>query len=78
MRLKNLGPNRTELVFEDCSIFFSYETPVAAYIRGSGYVRSENFFSVTTSKHINKWLDGREAATVSQGIIEKLLEGKKV
>lgn len=35
-------------------VLFSYETPVAAVNR-DGYFRTEEFFSVTTSQHINKW-----------------------
>ena len=32
MRLKNHGPNQTEIVFNNGdAVFFSYETPVAAW-----------------------------------------------
>ena len=56
MRLTPIGTNQTEIETADARIFFSYKTPVAAYIFGEGFVRSENFFSVTTSRHINKWI----------------------
>jgi len=56
MRLTPIGTNQTEVETADARIFFSYKTPVAAYIFGEGFVRSENFFSVTTSRHINKWI----------------------
>ena len=56
MRLTPIGTNQTEVETADARIFFSYKTPVAAYIFGEGFVRSENFFSVTTSRQINKWI----------------------
>ena len=76
----NLAPvfsNGTEVETSEARIFFSYRTPVAAYIFGRGYVRTEQFFSVTTSRHINKWLkdgytDLPECETVPQAEIEAL------
>ena len=56
MNLTPVFSNGTEVETADARIFFSYRTPVAAYIFGRGYVRTEQFFSVTTSRHINKWL----------------------
>tara|TARA_S200000501_G_C20863292_1_gene760812 strand:- start:3652 stop:3885 length:234 start_codon:yes stop_codon:yes gene_type:complete len=56
MRLTPIGTNQTEIETSEARIFFSYSTPVAAYIFGEGFVRSEDFFSVTTSRHINKWI----------------------
>ena len=56
MRLTPIAANQTEIETADARIFFSYSTPVAAYIFGEGFVRSEEFFSVTTSRHINKWI----------------------
>lgn len=63
IKLKTIGPNQTELNFDDgLVVFFSYETPVAAFISGRGYIRSEEKYSKTTTKHVNQWLD-------KQGII---------
>lgn len=57
MKLKQLAANQTELRFSDGSVVFvSYETPVAAFIPGSGYYRTTERYSVTTSKHITQWL----------------------
>ena len=55
-------------------ILFSYETPVAALIAGKGYVRTATKYSVTTSKHINQWLDGVNAAIVPQVQIDALTD----
>ena len=67
MKIKNIGSNVTELHTDDAVILFSYETPVAG-LRTSDheYVRTDLFGSVTTSRHINKWLSGVEAQTVPQ------------
>ena len=52
-------------------VLFSYETPVAAQC-ASGFVRTNQKYSVTTSKHINQWLDGIEAKYVPQDQIDEL------
>ena len=76
LRLNVIGPNQTLVHLHVGSIFFSYETPVAAYVSGRGYVRTEQKFSKTTTKHINKWLDGCKAEVISQSEIEALAEVK--
>lgn len=58
MKLNPIGLNMTEVeVNENVTIFFSYKTPVAAFVSGEGYLKTEKKWSVTTSRHINKWLD---------------------
>lgn len=67
MKIKNVGSNMTELHTDQHVILFSYETPVAALRLGDHqYLRTDQFWSVTTSRHINKWLQGVEAETVPQ------------
>ena len=39
-------------------ILYSYSTPVAAVVSGKGWFRTEQFFSKTTTGHINRFLDG--------------------
>ena len=56
MQLTPIAANQTEIETDKARIFFSYRTPVAAYVYGEGYVRTEKWWSVTTSRHINKWL----------------------
>ena len=73
VNLKNLGANKTELHKDGGTVvFYSYETPVAACVDGIKYVRTDRKYSVTTSKHINQWLDGVEAETVTQSYINTL------
>ena len=52
------GDTLAEIETDKARVFFSYKTPVAAYVFGKGYVRTEQYWSVTTSRHINKWLRG--------------------
>ena len=59
MKLTPIAANQNEVSFNNgTQIFFSYKTPVAAYLPEKGYVRTSKFWSVTTSRHINKWLQG--------------------
>ena len=37
-------------------IMFSYETPVAGHIENYGFFKTTTKYSVTTTKHINKYL----------------------
>jgi hypothetical protein len=60
-KLKLLGPNRTEVHVGRNIIFFSYETPVAAYweeSHDSAWIRTAERYSRTTSKHLGQWLGG--------------------
>ena len=58
MKLKLIGSNQTELDLGFAQVFFSYETPVAARLTDGSLVRTQERYSVTTTKHINKWLQG--------------------
>jgi hypothetical protein len=73
IRLHLLGPNQTLLVIQDAretaEIFFSYETPVAAFVPGRGFIRTETKHSVTTSQHINKWLNGVSVGENAAGLL---------
>ncbi len=80
MTIKPAGSNMTELGLTDgTTILFSYTTPVAAFIPGAGFIRTEKFFSITTSKHITKWINknGNTQSTVTkvdQSVIESLVD----
>ena len=71
IRIKQIGSNMTVLNKNGYEILFSYETPVAVYDQQRGeYLRTEQKFSQTTSRHINKWLQGVKAISVPQNVIE--------
>ena len=57
MQLTPIASNMTEVETSKARVLFSYRTPVAAYVFGRGYVKTEKKRSVTTSRHINKWMD---------------------
>ena len=82
MKLTPISANQTELeIGKGVVVFFSYRTPVAAFIPGTGYLRSNHKWSRTTSKHINQWLrrmtgSGSYAATeVDQSVFDNLVGG---
>ena len=75
MKVKSLGANKTELEIGNCVILFSYKTPVAAFISGQGYFRTETKWSKTTSKHINQWLNGIQAVEREQSFFDNLIAG---
>ncbi len=79
MNIKPAGSNMTEVEASDgTAVLFSYQTPVAGFIPGVGFIKTEEFFSRTTAKHITKWINKNGTAestvtTVPQGTIEELL-----
>lgn len=73
--VKQIASNMTEAIHGTATILYSYQTPVAVHVEGIGYFRTAEKFSVTTSKHINKWLEShgaRGATVVPQDEIVKL------
>ena len=74
MKLTPIAANQTVLSFTNgAEVFFSYKTPVAAYCPLRGYIRTAKYWSVTTSRHINKWLKGiNEVTEVSQDYLYEL------
>ena len=73
MQLTPIASNMTEVETSKARVLFSYRTPVAAYVFGRGYVKTEKWYSVTTTRHINKWLDGGTAEKVAQTYLDKLV-----
>ena len=62
MRISNVGSNMTELATNSGAvILFSYSTPVAAMLPSGQYVKTSEWYSQTTTRHINKWLKGVSA-----------------
>ena len=82
MKLSRIGANQTCINHIDgTQVFFSYDTPVAGYHPELGYVRTKDYYSKTTSRHINKYLAvnnnnlDNHFTTVSQDVINNLAEG---
>jgi hypothetical protein len=73
MKVTSIGNNKTEFVTSSgCVVLVSYSTPVACLENGKFY-RTEEKFSVTTSKHINQWLGGVVAEYKPQNYFRNLL-----
>lgn len=79
MNLKPLGANKTQLTLEknghQTEIFFSYQTPVAARIIdecGASWYVTDEYYSRTTSKHINSWVPKEFAETKPQSFFDEL------
>ncbi len=74
MNLKPIASNMTEVNINGATILFSYQTPVACYLdKFQGWYRTEKKWSVTTSRHINKWLDGVKAEVRPQSFFDTLV-----
>jgi hypothetical protein len=74
MKIRNIGSNMTEVRTADHTILFSYETPVACFDNtAAAYYRTKQKFSVTTSRHINKWLDGVKAEEMPQSYFNSIV-----
>lgn len=85
MRLNAVGRNQTVVETEYTRVLFSYNTPVAAFVKKDFvmlrllglppqvYIKTSTFHSRTTSKHINAFLDGAEATPVPQSFLDGLV-----
>ena len=66
--MKNQSKNiRIAQISNNREVLYSYNVPVAAFVPGLGYVKSDRRYSVTTSKHANEYCrqSGREPVEVS-------------
>ena len=73
MQLRPIASNMTQLDLNNgYQVLFSYQTPVAC-LSDNGYYRTSNKWSVTTSRHINKWLDGVLAKEQPQEFFDSLV-----
>ena len=75
MLLTPIASNMTEVETSEARILFSYRTPVAAFVFEEGFVRTDKYWSVTTSRHINKWIGGKDvpAKEVAQTYLDNLV-----
>jgi hypothetical protein len=79
MKIKSIGSNKTELELKDLTLLISYETPVALIRLSGGAIKTSEFHSVTTSKHVNMWLrdhgfDPDKAPTMDQDWFNEFLD----
>ena len=83
MELKTIRPNAREIELADGTrVLFSYSVPVAAYVPTRGLMRTEAFYSRTTSGHVAAWflkefcVPVSHAETVAQADLDRLLRSK--
>jgi hypothetical protein len=76
MKLYPQNTNSVMVEFKNgIQVLFSYQTPVAAFIPGEGYLRSSNKFSNTTTRHINAWMGKESTKTIDQHKLESIVGG---
>lgn len=76
LKVHPVGKNQTEVDMGDgVIVLFSYNKPVAAKVLGGDNLRTDTFYSRTTTKHINAWA-GKTATEVPQAIIDELANTK--
>ncbi len=73
LSLRVLGANRTLLLVDDTEVFFSYNTPVAAFSPSTGYLVTNKTYSRTTTRHIREYLGDHVAVCVSPSRLTDLL-----
>tara|TARA_Y100001963_G_C6523536_1_gene327763 strand:+ start:96 stop:341 length:246 start_codon:yes stop_codon:yes gene_type:complete len=74
MKLKPIAANQNVISYPNGSeIFFSYQTPVAGYSPANGYFKTKEWYSTTTTRHINKYLPCKDVAELDQETINNLL-----
>ena len=81
MKLTPIASNQTLIEQANgTEVLFSYRTPVAGYHPDLGYVRTKEYYSPTTTRHINQYLY-KSSLTLSitfkeveQEVIDSLLE----
>jgi hypothetical protein len=79
LKLKPIASNMNLIDTHDYLVLFSYATPVACYDKRSlDYYRTAKKWSMTTSRHINKWLDGVQAKEMPQNYFDNLLSVESV
>ena len=79
MKVKSMGRNVTELHLSDSSIILvSYTTPVAIIDSDCNPIKTNKFWSVTTSRHIDHFfgrnLVNRQPSEKSQDWFDNLLQ----
>lgn len=76
MRLHKISVNETEIHHADRDVFYSYNTAVVVRLDGHGWLRTDKRWSVTTSRHINRYVPNTATVErVPQDTIDRLADG---
>ena len=72
MKIKSIKANQTQVELKDGTlVLISYETPVAAFVVGKGILRTNKKWSVTTTRHINQWINDNYSSYVTVTEVEQ-------
>ena len=74
MNLKPIAPNQTEVQHGTWTVFYSYSTAVACCDGNGRCYRVKEKYSPTTSRHVNKWLEGRRYTELPQKDMVAMIE----
>ena len=79
MKLRPIGSNKTELETDSITVLFSYGTPVACHVKGTGecYRTQEKHkrgISLRQQQHISSWLAGVVATPLPQASFDRILQ----
>jgi hypothetical protein len=73
MQLNPISKNMNEVITNNGKVLFSYKTPVAYHsFNDNEYYKTAMKWSNTTTRHINKWLDGVVATEKPQDFFDEL------
>ena len=79
LQLKPIASNMNLLETPKHIVLFSYATPVASFDKATySFHRTTKKWSKTTTRHINKWIDGVKAIDQPQDYFDTLLGGEVV
>jgi hypothetical protein len=74
LSVKPVASNMTLVDTDRHIVLFSYATPVASFDKGSyQFYKTNKKWSKTTTRHINKWIDGVQAVEQPQDYFDNLL-----
>jgi len=78
-KLNQIASNMTLVETPHHRVLFSYATPVACFDKHTyDYFKTDRKWSQTTTRHINKWLDGVHANEKPQAYFDNLFNGQGV
>jgi hypothetical protein len=70
IKVNSVRKNYNIITHKYNQILFSYQTPVAVITSNGNIYKTKQKYSVTTSRHINKFLEGLESEEVDQNFID--------
>ncbi len=70
IKVNSVRKNYNIITHRANQILYYYQTPVAVITSNGHIYKTKQKYSVTTSRHINKFLEGLESEEVNQNFID--------